>query len=53
MATQIAPTPVVIGKAAAQVYKEMQRKPSEAAKQGARILMSKYSDTRSKSESKG
>lgn len=42
MATQIAPTPVVKGKAAAVIYKEMQRKPTQASKQGARILMAKF-----------
>lgn len=43
MATQLAPTPVVKGKAAEQIYKEMQRKPSEAAKQGAKLLIEKFS----------
>ena len=38
MATQIAPTPTVKGEAAKINYKEMQRKPTQAAKQGAQIL---------------
>lgn len=52
MPTQIASTPVAKGRVAAQIYKEMQQKPSEASKQGARILMSKYGDAQSKGESK-
>ena len=43
MATQLAPTPVVRGKAAEAIYKEMRRKPTEASKQGAQILISKFS----------
>jgi len=43
MATQIAATPVVKGKAASTIYKEMQRKPTKASKKGAKILVSKFS----------
>jgi hypothetical protein len=43
MATQLAPTPVVKGEAAAAIYKEMRRKPTQASKQGAQILISKFS----------
>lgn len=43
MATQIAPTPVIKGDAAKYVYKEMQRKPTQASKKGAQILTSKFS----------
>lgn len=42
MATQIAATPVVKGEAAKTIYKEMQRKPTQASKKGAQILMSKF-----------
>ena len=42
MATQIAPTPVVRGNAAKIIYKEMQRKPTQEAKRGAQILISRY-----------
>lgn len=45
MATQIAPTPVVKGKSAAIIYKEMQRKPTQASKKGAQILISKFNKT--------
>lgn len=45
MATQIAPTPIVTGQAAAVIYKEMQRKPTQASKRGAQILISKFSKT--------
>lgn len=45
MATQIASTPVVKGKAAYIIYKEMQRKPTLASKHGAQILATKYSKT--------
>lgn len=44
MATQLAPTPVVTGKAAEIIYSEMQSKPSETAKQGAQILLKKFSE---------
>ena len=40
--TQLAPTPVVKGKAAEAIVNEMRRKPSEAAKKGAHILASKF-----------
>ena len=43
MATQLAPTPVVKGKAAEAIIKEMQRKPTEASKEGAKILITKFS----------
>ena len=43
MATQIAPTPLVKGEAAKKIYKEMQRKPTQASKKGAKILFSKFS----------
>lgn len=43
MATQIAPTPVVRGKAAEAILKEMQRKPTQASNLGAQILASKFS----------
>ena len=39
---QLAPTPVVKGKAAEAIYKEMRRKPSEASKKGAQILAAKF-----------
>ena len=42
MATQLAPTPVVKGKMAAAIYKEMQQKPTEASKRGAQILMQEF-----------
>lgn len=42
MATQIAPTPVVTGKAAVAIYKEMQRKPTAASKRGAQLLAAKF-----------
>lgn len=42
MPTQIAPTPVVKGKDAENIYKEMQRKPAQASKKGAQILMTKF-----------
>lgn len=42
MATQIAPTPVVRGKAAEEILKEMRRKPTPASKEGAKILASKF-----------
>lgn len=45
MATQIAPTPVVRGNDAKVIYKEMQRKPTQASKRGAQILVSKFSKT--------
>ena len=45
MATQIAPTPVVKGQAATVIYKEMQRKHTQASKRGAQILISKFSKT--------
>ena len=45
MATQIASTPVVRGSDAKAIYNEMQRKPTQASKQGAQILMSKFSRT--------
>lgn len=44
MATQLAPTPVVKGEAAKIIYKEMQRKPTEASKKGAKILADKFSN---------
>lgn len=43
MATQIATTPVVKGKAAKIIYNEMRRKPTLASKQGAQILSAKFS----------
>lgn len=43
MATQIAPTPTVKGKAAETIYKEIRRKPTKASKKGAQILISKFS----------
>ena len=43
MATQIAPTPLVKGESAKKIYKEMQRKPTQASKKGAKILSSKFS----------
>lgn len=43
MATQLAPTPVVKGKSAEAIYKEMRRKPTEASKKGAQILIAKFS----------
>ena len=43
MATQIAPTPLVKGEAAKKIYKEMQRRPTQASKKGAKILFSKFS----------
>ena len=45
MATQIAPTPTVRGNDAKAVYKEMQRKPTQASKQGAQILTAKFGKT--------
>lgn len=42
MDTQLAPTPVVKGKAAEAIYNEMRRKPTEASKKGAQILVSKF-----------
>ena len=45
MATQIAATPVVRGEAAKAIHKEMQRKPTQASKRGAQILLSKFSKT--------
>lgn len=45
MATQITPTPVVRGNDAKAIYKEMQRKPTQASKRGAQILVSKFSKT--------
>ena len=42
MATQIASTPTVRGGEAKAIYKETQRKPSQAAKKGAQILISKF-----------
>lgn len=42
MATQLAPTPVVKGQAAKTIYSEMRRKPTEASKKGAQILVSKF-----------
>lgn len=43
MATQLAPTPVVKGKSAEIIYKEMQLKPTPESKKGAQILIAKYS----------
>lgn len=43
MASQIASTPVLKGAAATAVLKEMQRKPSLAAKKGAEVLTVKFS----------
>lgn len=45
MATQLAPTPVIKGQAAKIIYKEMQRKPTPAPKQGAQLLAAKFSKT--------
>lgn len=42
MATQIAPTPTLKGEAAKTTYQEMQRKPTQASKQGVQILISKF-----------
>lgn len=42
MATQIAPTPIVRGKAAETIRKEMQQKPTPAARRGAEILTMKF-----------
>lgn len=43
MATQIAPTPIVKGQVAKEIQEEMKRKPTPAAKRGAKILTSKFS----------
>jgi hypothetical protein len=43
MATQIAPTPMVKGQIAKEIQDEMKRKPTPAAKRGAKILASKFS----------
>lgn len=43
MATQLAPTPTVKGEAAKAIKAEMQRKPTQASKQGAQILISRFS----------
>lgn len=43
MPTQIAPTPVVKGKDAIAILREMRRKPTPAAKRGAKMLIAKYS----------
>ena len=42
MATQIAPTPIVKGKAAEAIIKEMQQKSTPAAMRGAEILTMKF-----------
>ena len=42
MATQIASTPVIKGKEATVIYKEMQNRPQQASKRGAKILSAKY-----------
>ena len=43
MATQIAPTPVVKGTAAVKIYKEANQKRSQASKNGAEKLKTKFS----------
>lgn len=45
MATQLAPTPTVKGDAARVIFDEMRKKPSDEAKRGAEILMSKFGKT--------
>ena len=42
MATQLAATPVVTGKQAAEIYKKAQQKPSEKSKQGAKKLIKMF-----------
>jgi len=43
VATQIAPTPAVKGEAAEIIYEEMRRKPTQAARKGAQILLTEFS----------
>lgn len=42
MATQIAPTPIVKGQAAAKIYAQANQKRSEASKRGAIKLVNKF-----------
>lgn len=42
MPTQIAPTPIIMGKEAITVYREANRETSEKAKRGAQQLALKY-----------
>lgn len=44
MATQIAPTPIIKGAIAVQIYKEANTKRSQASKKGAEKLKRKFSD---------